>query len=65
MVIKPLIRIEKGYYISADKEWEFIKQPSGWYTYRLDNKLCSPYFYESYPTLKQLIKEVESLTELF
>jgi hypothetical protein len=60
MIIRPLKRIEKGYYISADKEWEFVDQPSGWYAYSLDNDLCGPYFYEPYPTLKLLVKAVET-----
>lgn len=64
MKIRPLKRIQSGYYISNDGNWEFIQSDSSWNVYSqfsFNGKIDEPFFYESYPTLKSLIKAVESL----
>lgn len=74
MKIRPLRKVGKGYYISNDGEWSFIEKYLGpnkrnnpgsreWFVYQmmLDGKFYkdTPYFFESYHTLKSLIKALE------
>lgn len=66
MKIRPLHKRQKGHYESDDKCWRFIEWGVGernWSAYQkmLDGKFYfdTPYFFESYKTLRSLIKAIE------
>lgn len=73
MTIRPLHKIEQGYYESHDGKWRFTQKLSHaksdnpdnreWWAYQklIDGKFYSdtPYFFFAYPTLKSLIEALE------
>lgn len=71
MKIRPIKNIAPGRYRSSNNEWYFVENKQHrnnpakreWWVYQRmqDGKFYSdtPYFFESYPTLKSLIKALE------
>lgn len=62
-MIRPLKKIEAGRYLSYDYKWEFCRYDSqcNWNAYYKSS--THPFFFESYPTLKSLIKKIEQNVE--
>jgi hypothetical protein len=57
MKIRPLIKIQKGFYLSYDKtKTIYCKSSNEWFASHAGENI----FYEPYPTLKSLIENLEN-----
>lgn len=69
MKIRPLHKFEEGYisddgnyfFLIFERNWLAYKRKPNYYYFDGPNFTGQPIFYESYPTLKSLIKAIESI----